>query len=474
MSKYLTKSRFKVALECSRKLAYVGNPEYVNTKQHDEFLRSLAEGGFQVGELAQLLYPGGVLIQDQQQAEQISHTNALLRRDDVIIYEATLQYGDWVARIDVLQKQGNRIDLIEVKSKSFDSRAGDVDTQWRTRSNSRNQSQTPNIKSDILPYLQDVAFQTMIARSLNPDWKVVPFLMVVDKAVKASVDGLNQMFKICKTGAGDRQRSHVVAVPGVTRESVGVPLLKSVDVSGFVDEIINGTVQTPEGEKLFHDAALQWVQAYAQGQTIEPVIGAHCRRCEFVASESDQTHRSGFHECWAKVTHLTAQQINGNRPITRLYHPVKGELAGCFQAGVYWLTQIDESSFELKSSDSGMSRTDRQHLQIFGEWTADKRFEFDAALWQQISERFIYPLHFIDFEGCRPALPFLSGKRPYDQVAFQFSHHVMHEDGSVAHASEFIDVTPGHDRCSACWQEAARKSNTRQDFKSAQGRASPA
>jgi hypothetical protein len=49
MTRYLSKSRFKVALECPRKLAYVGNKAYVNTKQHNDFLKSLAEGGFQVG-----------------------------------------------------------------------------------------------------------------------------------------------------------------------------------------------------------------------------------------------------------------------------------------------------------------------------------------------------------------------------------------------------------------------------------------
>lgn len=72
MTKYLSKSRFKVALECPRKLAYLGNDAYVNTKKHNDFLKSLAEGGFQVGELAKLLYPGGIEIEDVKQADQIS------------------------------------------------------------------------------------------------------------------------------------------------------------------------------------------------------------------------------------------------------------------------------------------------------------------------------------------------------------------------------------------------------------------
>ena len=31
------------------------------------------------------------------------------------------------------------------------------------------------------------------------------------------------------------------------------------------------------------------------------------------------------------------------------------------------------------------------------------------------------------------AIPFHEGRRPYEQIAFQFSHHVIREDGSVAH-----------------------------------------
>ena len=50
--RYLTKSRFKLALECPTKLYYTGKPEYANTNNENEFLAMLADGGFQVGELA--------------------------------------------------------------------------------------------------------------------------------------------------------------------------------------------------------------------------------------------------------------------------------------------------------------------------------------------------------------------------------------------------------------------------------------
>ncbi|WP_365705604.1 DUF2779 domain-containing protein [Novosphingobium sp.] len=33
--------------------------------------------------------------------------------------------------------------------------------------------------------------------------------------------------------------------------------------------------------------------------------------------------------------------------------------------------------------------------------------------------------------------------RPYESVAFQFSHHVMEVDGSLRHANEFLLAEPG-------------------------------
>ena len=54
-----------------------------------------------------------------------------------------------------------------------------------------------------------------------------------------------------------------------------------------------------------------------------------------------------------------------------------------------------------------------------------------------------FPLHFIDFETSTVALPFTIGRIPYEQVAFQFSHHIYHENGNIEHHSEFINNTPG-------------------------------
>ena len=41
------------------------------------------------------------------------------------------------------------------------------------------------------------------------------------------------------------------------------------------------------------------------------------------------------------------------------------------------------------------------------------------------------------------AIPFNKGKRPYEQLAFQFSHHIVHENGKVEHKGEYLDIRRG-------------------------------
>ena len=55
-----------------------------------------------------------------------------------------------------------------------------------------------------------------------------------------------------------------------------------------------------------------------------------------------------------------------------------------------------------------------------------------------------YPYHMIDFETTAVALPFYEGMRPYEQVAFQFYHHVIHEDGTIEHAGQYINTGKHH------------------------------
>jgi len=48
-----------------------------------------------------------------------------------------------------------------------------------------------------------------------------------------------------------------------------------------------------------------------------------------------------------------------------------------------------------------------------------------------------YPIHFLDFETFNPALPLYIGTSPYKVIPFQWSNHILNEDGSIRH-EEFL------------------------------------
>ena len=79
-NRYLTKARFKLARECPTKLYYAGKTEYANHKIEDPFLIALAEGGFQVGELAKCYIPSGVEVKTLDYELSVKETKELLNR----------------------------------------------------------------------------------------------------------------------------------------------------------------------------------------------------------------------------------------------------------------------------------------------------------------------------------------------------------------------------------------------------------
>ena len=50
-----------------------------------------------------------------------------------------------------------------------------------------------------------------------------------------------------------------------------------------------------------------------------------------------------------------------------------------------------------------------------------------------------YPLHFLDFETLQNAVPKLLQQRPYQQIPFQYSLHILHLDGQLEHREYLAD-----------------------------------
>jgi hypothetical protein len=427
MPRYLTKSRFKMAVECPTKLFYTAKDKiYRNIKDEDSFLQSLADGGFQVGKLAQLLWPEGHEVSSKDHAEAIEETQQYLSlKGKVVLFEPAIRFNNLFIRIDVLVKHETVMELIEVKAKSYNSKEPKI------------LGARGGILSDMLPYLQDVAFQKYVLSQVYPQMTITSYLMMPDKSVKATIDGLNQLFKVKREG----KNTEVTVAPRATEviHEVGNVLAK-VNVDEYVDMILANPISYPGGKEFLPKIADYWAHEYEEDQKIPPTLSSACKDCEFRTQEGDPL-KSGFIECLQEVTKMSEAQIRQGTifDVSGLRNKDQYLSQGLFTPAHL------KSVIEVKDDKEGLSLSQRQHLQCSGISPEHDKggFYFDTELIQGEMDSWVYPLHMIDFETSTMALPFFKGMRPYETIAFQFSHHVMHEDGSVEHVGEFIYAKPG-------------------------------
>ena len=426
--RYLTKSRFKLALECPTKLFYTGKKEYPDQKLDDAFLAALAEGGFQVGELAKCYFPGGhdITTLDYSEAEQ--QTNELLKQSKVTIFEPAIRFGNLFIRIDVLIKNGNHFDLIEVKAKSFDKT---VEEPFL--------SEKGTIRSSWKSYLFDVAFQKYVLANAIPDSSISAFLMLTDKNAACPVDGLNQKFKITRDSTN---RKGIKVSSTLTDEDLKKKLLVQIPVDFETELIMNPETKDKTGRTFVENIEFLASQ-YERDNKIDPEIGAKCNGCEFKCTEEEELNgfRNGFKECWSNA--LGWKNSDFLEPnVLEIWNSRKKDQY--IDLGKVKMVDICEDDINPRVDEKGgISPSERQWLQVEKAISSDTTPFFDKEGLKLKMEEWTYPLHFIDFETCTVAIPFNKGRHPYEGIAFQFSHHIMHEDGTIEHAGQYLNTTPG-------------------------------
>ena len=425
-TRYLTKSRFKLAVSCPTKLYYAGKPGYANTNDENEFLAMLADGGFQVGELAKLMYPGGIEIKTKRSDDALAETSHHLNQDNVTLFEPAISYGGFLIRVDVLIKRGNVLEVIEVKAKSYSGDPGSLSGKRKA------------ISSDILPYVQDVAFQKYVTQLAFPNCIVSAYLLMPDKSKHATVTGINQWFKVRRNG----RKTDVLVDSRAMQPGLAETVLTCVSVDHLANEVLANDIEIPGGQGSLAELSRLWADAYQKDELIAPVIGAQCGSCEFKASPGSPL-ASGFHECWKLANQWSDKDFEEGTVLDIWNFRGKGKL---IQAGIVKMHQVTQDDLKLTDDDYGpLTNSQRQWLQVNGLPDDCKQdgFYLDRAGLDHEMRSWTYPLHMIDFETASVALPFHAGRRPYEQVAFQFSHHVVEQDGSVRHADEFLCAAPG-------------------------------
>lgn len=433
----LSKSDFKVGSDCPTKLYYKKNG-YPSKAAEDEYLAFLAEGGYLIGAVAMLVEPGGIDVAAEVRKTNpagsvetteraLALTAELLGRERVTLYEPAFQVGRRLVRVDVLVKDGSKIDLIEVKAKSQDGR----DVDWK--------------EAVWGEYLDDLAFQTIVVRKALPGRTVTPWLMMPDKSVEATVDNLTSYFRLKDLGRGGSFRDVEIEFTGDEKIAGAIRasgLLRRWDVRSLIE---NRLADVEASAAAFE----AWVIKEPLEHPRTPLSKA-CFKCEYDHVQEQELRdpdgtvrrkkdlRNGFRECWGDLA-------KPERHIRHLYR--LGSLGGSEKGTsktdeLIALGLVDQDKVvadDLRNASGKLSSyAERiliqiEHGKAGTEWFDEEALAAELASWR-------YPLHFIDFEASASPLPYHKGMRPYQTVVFQWSCHTISGPTAEPVHREFLNT----------------------------------
>ena len=460
VGKLFTKSAFKEAIGCYTGMYYYGDNSYANQNNEDDFLQALADGGKQAGELARLYYgaDGDYCVNTLDDDVALEKTNRLMKNDTVNIAEAAFKWGRCFVMADIIEKKGNEINLIEVKAKS-----------WEENIPFQKDGETV---SEMREYLYDLAFQKYVIQNaldeMYPDahYKVCAFLMLANK--NAVADGpVNQFFRVDKVG---KNSSTVVRQPGAEVLLGQNKVLEAFPANNVCNDIIAGRaveqIKGFLGGQLFKEFVEEKSEWFCNEELHFSPLGEKCFKCLYYANPEEGKY-DGKKKCFLKqagfdkdkVEH-PLEELNG----TGLTHGERGKL---MSAGKYLLADIDETSFNLSKDTKkgydgrGLTTYHRRLVQVAlagnkslrtykddlidfdGKFINDDIYLDIEGLGKEM-KKWTGPLYMIDFETTSVALPMYKGMSPYEQVAFQYSLHIIDIDPktgdySIRHAGQYIN-----------------------------------
>lgn len=390
----ISKSAFKVFFDCPIKLKY-RLAKYPSANESNEYLDFFADCGFMVEALARALYPQGMVPAEDNKADNTEATKAALSASNCVLFEPSFRSGLFTARIDILEKKGRSLHLIEIKAKSYDPETDEnlFDSKG-------------NIRDSWREYIYDVAFQKMVV-TLATGMPVTPYLCLVDKSRVSSEEAIFENVRLLADNEIESRSTPRATYSGDVEKLRNDHLLKLLDVSRYVDFVMD------EVFGLAQEAARC---AEDPSQFPSPPLSSSCKACEYRVGGSGQ---NGFAECWG------GDLPNGSH-ITDLYFASqmgkKGDFDKLVREGARSIADIPVSLV-----NSSGSRGQRQRMQIEAFTTQREQIKVDElSVIRQVS----YPIYFMDFEASRLPLPYHVGMNPYEQVPFQFSCHVKESPSS--------------------------------------------
>lgn len=215
-------------------------------------------------------------------------------------------------------------------------------------------------------------------------------------------------------------------------------MLGSKDVTSLVTDIINDKYSY--SDKLnFSNALAILKENYLNDNYVNWPTSFGCKSCEFVTDGKDGL-KSGFKECFQKQHKWGILEFNKPKTFD-VWSCRKG--SELFNKGIYFMDELTEDSIGLKEESDKLSMSARQWVQIRKEVEKDSSIYVDIDGLKAEMITWKYPLHFIDFETSAVPLPFNAGRKPYEQIAFQFSVHTYYDDGKIEHTQQYLNNTKG-------------------------------
>ncbi len=101
---------------------------------------------------------------------------------------------------------------------------------------------------------------------------------------------------------------------------------------------------------------------------------------------------------------------------------------------------LEQGILHLKDIPPETELNEKQQIQVRSHATGEPYIE--RAEIGKFLNKLSYPLYFLDFETIAPALPLYDGTRPYEDIPFQFSLHVVAKAGAAPRHHAFLADGP--------------------------------
>ena len=453
MTNMLTKSSFIRSIDCPIRLRLIsdGAP---SREQDDDALQLRAEGWYQFEALVRHAWPGeklggGVPDADAAHERTLSKLREMLRTGEGTIYEAVLKHGGLFARSDMIRIRGGRIELCEIKAKSFPGPAEPRDANELLAFDSVNRGEEGSIfskRGGVTAHwrenVAEIGFQMIVAEraftaagidlSQHP---IVPCLVVANKNVTC---GVSDQFGNIRVNKDDSRRVRGVEWVDEPAKGFCSPLIVILDVTKAVEQLRKQDAGSgAEGwrGKPLDEIVESALASMSSPEKLDPLAerGVKCKDCVFncTRESEDGSIEDGLNLCWG-------ERADEARELLDLYQA--SSYTG-LPGGARWVHELLQNSsaiWSIGSLPAGPNPISARQIEAAKSNCTKTSDDLASVCEAKLMPAKDCVCWFIDFETSMACMSHFEGMRPYEAFAFQFSAHGVPVCGGVPQWGEVV------------------------------------